>query len=76
MALSLADVITRAAQDAETTELVAGEVTGTNGVKVVVEVSGGSMTLPRLASYTPATGDQVIIATSQIGWLVLGKVAT
>jgi hypothetical protein len=38
-------------------------------------VSGGSLTLPRLSWYAPAVDDQVLILPSQIGWVVLGKVA-
>lgn len=53
-----------------------GTVTGTSGTKVVVLVNGGSMTLPRLESYTPTIGDVVQIdATVRDAWLILGKVA-
>ncbi|GAA3877716.1 hypothetical protein GCM10022243_48070 [Saccharothrix violaceirubra] len=53
-----------------------GTVSGTSGTKVVVAVSGGTLTLPRLASYTPTVGDVVVIDTLQPGaWLVLGKPA-
>lgn len=54
-----------------------GTVSGTSGTKVIVSVLGGSMTLPRLNSYTPVTvGDVVIILTACPGaWLVLGKPA-
>jgi hypothetical protein len=54
-----------------------GTVTGTSGTKVVVTVDGASMTLPRLASYTPVTvGDVVQIDAMVSGsWLVIGKPA-
>lgn len=53
-----------------------GTVTGTSGTKVVVLVEGGSMTLPRLASYTPTVGDVVQIDAMVSGsWLVIGKPA-
>lgn len=52
-----------------------GTVSGTSGTRVVVSVEGGSMTLPRLASYTPTVGDVVQIAARPGGWLVLGKSA-
>lgn len=51
-----------------------GVVTGTSGTKVIVTVGGASMTLPRLATYTPVVSDVVNI----IGpppYLVLGKTA-
>jgi hypothetical protein len=51
-----------------------GVVTGTSGTKVIVTVGGASLTLPRLATYTPVVNDTVNI----IGpppYLVLGKTA-
>jgi hypothetical protein len=36
-------------------------------------VDGGSMTLPRLTSYTPTTGDVVLLAARAGGWFVVGK---
>lgn len=41
---------------------------------VVVTVDDVSMTLPRLASYTPTLNDKVQIDVAG-GWLILGKVA-
>lgn len=52
-----------------------GTVTGTLGTKVIVLVQGGSMTIPRLNSYTPTVGDVVWIAATPIGWACLGKPA-
>lgn len=52
-----------------------GTVSGTSGTKVIVSVQGGSMTIPRLASYSPTTGDAVLIAATPIGWICLGKPA-
>lgn len=48
-------------------------VSGTSGTKVIVSVDGGSMTLPRLTSYTPTVGDVVLIAARTGGWFVVGK---
>lgn len=51
-----------------------GVVTGTSGTKVIVTVGGASLTLPRIATYTPVVSDVVNI----IGpppYLVLGKTA-
>lgn len=53
-----------------------GTVTSIAGVKVVVSVNGGSLTLPRMAHYSPTPGDVVQIdATVPDAWVVLGKVA-
>lgn len=52
-----------------------GTVSGTSGTKVIVAVQGGSMTIPRVASYTPTNGDTVLIAATPIGWICLGKPA-
>lgn len=51
-----------------------GTVSGTSGNKVIVTVRGASVTLPRLASYTPTVGDVVHIQ-GPAPWLVLGKTA-
>jgi hypothetical protein len=51
-----------------------GTVSGTSGTKVIVSVGGSTITLPRLASYTPVVGDIVHIDTSG-SWLVIGKSA-
>lgn len=53
-----------------------GTVTGTSGTKVIITVDGNSVTIPRLASYTPVTnGDIVHIDCAGDGWLVIGKSA-
>lgn len=53
-----------------------GTVSGTSGQKVVLTVEGVSMTLPRMAHYTPANGDVVVVDTAKPGaWIVLGKPA-
>jgi hypothetical protein len=51
-----------------------GVVTGTAGTKVVVTVQGVSMTLPRLASYTPTISDSVIVQ-GPAPYIVIGKAA-
>lgn len=51
-----------------------GIVTGTSGTKVIVTVGAGSMTLNRLASYTPTNGDSVIIQGPP-PYIVIGKPA-
>lgn len=50
-------------------------VSGTSGTKVIVTVDGSSMTLPRLASYTPTIADVVLILAVPGAWIVLGKPA-
>lgn len=76
---SLRDAVAAAVADLRAELLAAtwrsGTVSGTSGTKVVVAVQGGSMTIPRLASYTPTIGDAVLIAATPIGWIVLGKSA-
>lgn len=52
-----------------------GTVSATSGTKVVVTVQGGSLTIPRLASYSPTVNDTVLIAATPIGWICLGKPA-
>lgn len=74
--MSLADAITRFVR-AEVARRIrrTGTVSGTSGTKVIVAVDGSSMTLPRLASYTPTVGDIVLIDAAGDGWVVLGKTA-
>jgi len=52
-----------------------GVVSGTSGTKVVVTIEGGSITIPRLSSYTPTVADVVIIAGRPGAMFVLGKIA-
>ncbi|WP_086663686.1 hypothetical protein [Lentzea kentuckyensis] len=51
-----------------------GTVSGTSGTRVLVNVRGTVLTLPRLASYSPTVGDVVHIQ-GPAPWLVLGKTA-
>jgi hypothetical protein len=53
-----------------------GQVSAVVGNKVTVVTSGGgSLTIPRLATWTPAGGDIVVIAMTPAGWIALGKIA-
>lgn len=51
-----------------------GTVSGTSGTRVLVNVRGTVLTLPRLGWYSPTVGDVVHIQ-GPAPWLVLGKVA-
>lgn len=51
-----------------------GTVSGTSGTRVLVNVRGTVLTLPRLASYSPTVGDVVQIQGPP-PWIVLGKAA-
>lgn len=46
-----------------------------NNQITVTTAGGGSKTIPRLATWTPATGDIVVIALTPAGWVALGKIA-
>jgi hypothetical protein len=53
-----------------------GQVSSVVGNQLIVTTSGGaSKTVPRLASWTPAVGDIVVIALTPAGWVALGKIA-
>jgi len=53
-----------------------GTVSAVVGAKLTVLTSGGaSLTIPRLATWTPATNDVVVIAMTPAGWVALGKIA-
>ncbi len=53
-----------------------GQVTAVVGATVTVITTGGAdMTIPRLATWTPATDDVVVIAKTPAGWVALGKIA-
>jgi len=53
-----------------------GQISALVGSKVTVVTSGGSsLTIPRLATWTPATSDVVVIAMTPAGWVALGKIA-
>lgn len=74
---SLADALGDAFRERDQVAVEAGQVTGTAGVKVVVDMGGASpLTLPRFTWYAPTVGDTVIVLRSGVGRLVLGKVAT
>jgi hypothetical protein len=75
--VSLEDAVEKRLDEFRASLLKVGTVTNTSGTKVVCTVEGVSMTLPRLASYTPVTnGDVVIVAALKPGaWFVLGKPA-
>lgn len=70
---ALTDALNRA-QEALAPQI--GNVTGTSGSQVVVSLRGATVTLPRLASYTPTVGDAVIVLPIVNGQkIVLGKPA-
>lgn len=53
-----------------------GQVTAVVGTKITVTTTGGgSLTIPRLTTWTPAVSDVVVIAMTPGGWVALGKVA-
>jgi hypothetical protein len=53
-----------------------GTVSAVVSNKLTVLTSGGfSVTIPRLATWTPATNDIVVIAMTPAGWVALGKIA-
>jgi hypothetical protein len=52
-----------------------GQVSAVVSNKVTVTVQGGSVTIPRLTTWTPVALDMVLIAKTQAGWIALGKIA-
>ncbi|WP_103353600.1 hypothetical protein [Amycolatopsis sp. CA-128772] len=53
-----------------------GQVSSVVANQLIVTTSGGaSKTVPRLATWTPAVGDVVVIALTPAGWIALGKIA-
>ncbi len=53
-----------------------GQVNAVVSNKITVTTSGGATpTVPRLATWTPAIGDIVLLALTPAGWIALGKVA-
>lgn len=53
-----------------------GQVSAVVGNKLTVSTTGGaSMTIPRLATWTPAIGDLVVIVKTPGGWVAIGKIA-
>ncbi|QWF78695.1 hypothetical protein [Amycolatopsis sp. CA-230715] len=74
--MRIAEAIAHVVDQALAARRKVGTVTGISGSRVIVSVQGGSLTLPRLASYAPTIGDVVHIDASVPGaWLVLGKSA-
>lgn len=53
---------------------VRATVTGTSGNLVTVSGPQVAGSFPRLASYTAASGDEVLLARVGAGYIVLGKV--
>lgn len=49
-------------------------VTGTSGQRVSVSSEKLTGTFPKLSSYTPSVGDEVLIVRVGTGWIVIGKV--
>lgn len=53
-----------------------GQTSAVVSNKITVTTSGGaSLTVPRLATWTPAIGDIVVLALTPAGWIALGKIA-
>lgn len=53
-----------------------GQVSSVVANQLIVTTSGGaSKTVPRLATWTPAVGDVVVIALTPAGWIALGRIA-
>lgn len=53
-----------------------GQISSVVNNQIIVTTSGGaSKTVPRLATWTPAVGDIVVIALTPAGWIALGKIA-
>lgn len=52
-----------------------GQIAAVVGSRVTVVTSGGaSMTVPRLATWTPAANDIVLLAITPAGWVAVGKI--
>lgn len=61
---------------AEANQFCIGQVSAVVSNKVTVTTTGGaSLTIPRLATWTPAQNDVVVIAMTPAGWVALGKIA-
>lgn len=51
-----------------------GQVSGIVGTHLTIALSGGTYTVPRLATWTPTVGDLVLIARTPAGWIALGNI--
>jgi hypothetical protein len=52
-----------------------GQVTALVGNKLTVTTSGGgSITVSRLSTWTPAVNDVVLLAVTPAGWIAVGKI--
>lgn len=52
-----------------------GQVSAVVGNKITVITSGGgTITIPRLNTWTPVVGDVVLIAVTTAGWVAVGKI--
>lgn len=53
-----------------------GQITAVVNNQVTVSTTAGATpTINRLATWTPAIGDIVLIAKTGVGWVALGKIA-
>lgn len=52
-----------------------GQVTAVVSNKITISINGVSKSVPRLATWTPAVGDLVVVAATPLGWIALGKIA-
>lgn len=52
-----------------------GQVSAVVGNKLTVITSGGgTLTVPRLSTWTPVAGDIVLMAVTPNGWIAIGKI--
>lgn len=52
-----------------------GQVSAVVGSRLTVTTTAGAtLTVPRLATWTPAVGDIVLLAITPGGWIAIGKV--
>lgn len=74
--MKLIDVVHRLIDERFASLRKIGTVTAIVGTKVTVTVDNGSMTLPRMAHYSPTVGDKVHVDCLISGsWIVVGKPA-
>lgn len=72
----LADALAEAMRHTPQLRLDVATVTALAGAQVVVDLDGASLTVPRLAGYTPTVGEVVLILGAGPGRIVLGAPAT